>query len=78
MSSCERTAWLRAAAGQPRQGFHAARLPPPLPDWALWDVVGTIALALATARITGWSVLSCLLGWFLLAQVAHRAACVSV
>jgi hypothetical protein len=73
-------AWCRPAiaalAGEPRAGFHARRLPAPLPDWALWDVVGTIAAALGTAYLSGRHPAWCLAGWFALAQVVHVLACV--
>lgn len=62
---------LAALGGRPRAGFHARRLPPPLPDLALWDVVGTVALAAATAAATRRPLAVCLAAWFALGVALH-------
>ena len=59
----------RYAAGRPRQGIHARRIP--LLDWALWDVVGTVVVAVILSRWLRrppWLVAG---GLFLLSVVVH-------
>ena len=63
--------------GRPRQGLHRARIP--VLDLALWDVVGTFALAYLTFYFfPNWSsnYLVHLAGWFLLATLLHLIFCV--
>ena len=75
MTATGRCRWA-GVGGEPRQGVHAWRLPWPLPDAAGFDVLGTLILALVTARATGRPLLDCLVGWMLLACLAHAALCV--
>jgi hypothetical protein len=55
--------------GVPGKGFHAARLGP----IALYDTLGTIALALFTAWLTKTSFLWNLVAWFVAGEVLHYA-----
>jgi hypothetical protein len=55
--------------GQPRQGFHAARVP--VLDVALWDTVGTVAIAAGLAAGFGGGVGRWLAGLMALAVAAH-------
>ena len=59
-----------------RQGLHARRLPAPLPDVALWDVLGTVALglllhALVVRDRAHWGVT--VLGCFAAGAAVHSA-----
>lgn len=54
----------------PRVGIHALRIP--YVDWALWDVVGTVAAAEATYRMNLFdSRLQSMGFWWSLGVVAH-------
>lgn len=56
--------------------LHAQRVPLAgalLPDVALWDVVGTVALAWVTARLTGMDVWRALTAWVVLGSLLHAA-----
>ena len=61
-------------AGPPREGFHAARIP--VVDLELWDVVGTVCIALVLAgwfrSNVGWT----LLLTFAVAVLVHWMFCV--
>ena len=61
-------------AGRPREGFHAARIP--VIDVALWDVVGTICIAIVLAHWfqtnVGWTLLMV----FAVAVLLHWLFCV--
>ena len=53
--------------GTPGQGFHATRLGP----IALYDTLGTIAIALLTSWLFKIPLLWSVLGWFVLGEVLH-------
>jgi hypothetical protein len=53
--------------GEPGKGFHATRIG----GLALYDILGTIGLALATTYFFNVSLLWSLLGWFVLGEVLH-------
>jgi len=55
--------------GAPRTGFHAARVP--WLDVALWDSVGTVALALAGRLIWGGALWAWLLGLLAAGEALH-------
>lgn len=57
------------ALGKPRQGFHAARIP--VLDIALWDTVGTIAIAGGLAWALGGNVPFWILFAFALGVILH-------
>ena len=57
------------ALGVPEQGFHEKRLGP----IALYDTLGTIALAALTAWFFKVSFVWSLVGWFVLGEVLHYA-----
>ena len=57
------------ALGIPEQGFHAARLGP----IALYDTLGTIALALISSWLTKTGFWWNLLAWFIVGEVLHYA-----
>ena len=53
--------------GEPKKGFHATRIG----GLALYDILGTIALALATSYYFNVSLLWSLIVWFVLGEVLH-------
>jgi len=55
--------------GEPRKGFHAARIP--ILDVALWDTLGTIVIAALVAYAFKWSAWKTILGAFVLATFLH-------
>ena len=57
--------------GQPRQGFHAARVP--LLDVALWDTVGTIVIAICIALLFRVSIWKTVVAAFVLGTLMHIA-----
>lgn len=57
------------ALGIPGQGFHARRVF----GFALYDILGTIGLAILTSMIFRIHILSSLLLWFVLGEVLHYA-----
>ena len=57
------------ALGVPGQGFHARRMF----GFALYDILGTIGLAVITTMIFRIHILSSLLLWFVLGEVLHYA-----
>jgi hypothetical protein len=59
--------------GKPGTGFHSVRLF----DVAILDVVGTVLLALAAARLTGAPIALAMVAMFALGIVAHRMFCVN-
>ena len=65
---------LRGMAGQPREGFHAHRIPGL--DLALWDVVGTVCMAAFISVVFKVHFLATVLVLFLSAMILHRLFCV--
>lgn len=57
--------------GQPRQGFHAARVP--ILDVALWDTVGTIVIATCIALMFRLSIWKTVVAAFVLGMLMHIA-----
>lgn len=55
----------------PREGIHATRIP--VLDVALWDVVGTVVVAVVVALVFRWPVWATLAGAFLLGVLVHAA-----
>ena len=55
------------ALGEPGKGFHATRIG----GLALYDILGTIAIALLTSYYFGIPIWASLIGWFLLGEVLH-------
>jgi len=55
------------ALGEPGKGFHEKRLG----GVALYDTLGTIAIALATSYYFSISVWVSLIGWFVLGEILH-------
>lgn len=55
--------------GRPNEGFHAARVG----GYALFDVAGTVAVAVLASRWSGGGLLPTLLVTFTVAQAAHMA-----
>jgi len=53
--------------GEPKKGFHATRIF----GFALYDILGTIGLALIFSYFTGISIWYSLLGWFVVAELLH-------
>ena len=53
--------------GEPRIGFHATRFM----GMALYDILGTIGLALLFSYITGVSIWYSLIGWFVAGELLH-------
>lgn len=53
--------------GEPGTGFHATRFM----GIALYDTLGTIALALLFSYFTGISIWVSLLGWFVAGEILH-------
>ena len=53
--------------GEPNKGFHATRIG----GLALYDILGTIGLALATTYFFNISLLWSLVAWFVLGEVLH-------
>ena len=53
--------------GEPGKGFHATRIG----GLALYDILGTIGLALATTYFFNVSILWSLIGWFVFGEVLH-------
>ena len=53
--------------GEPNKGFHATRIG----GLALYDILGTIALALATSYYFDISVVLSLIGWFVFGEILH-------
>ena len=53
--------------GEPKKGFHATRIG----GLALYDILGTIAIAFATSYYFNVSLLWSLVGWFVLGEVLH-------
>jgi hypothetical protein len=65
----ESPAPLASLLGEPRQGFHAARIP--VLDVALWDTVGTIVIAVVVAYLFNLPVWLTVAAAFLLGIYAH-------
>ena len=65
---------LRGVAGQPREGFHAHRIPGL--DLALWDVVGMVCMAAFLSITFKVHFLATVLVLFLSAMILHRLFCV--
>ena len=55
------------ALGIPGQGFHARRIF----GFALYDILGTIGLAILTSLVFRIHIVSSLLFWFVLGEVLH-------
>lgn len=53
--------------GEPGTGFHATRIG----GFALYDILGTIVLALLTSYFFNISVFWSIVGWFVAAEVLH-------
>lgn len=53
--------------GEPGKGFHAKRVL----GFALYDILGTIAIALLFSYFTGVSLWTSLLGWFVAGELLH-------
>jgi hypothetical protein len=53
--------------GEPSTGFHATRFM----GMALYDILGTIGLALIFSYFTGISIWVSLLGWFVAGEILH-------
>ena len=53
--------------GEPGTGFHATRIM----GYALYDILGTIAVALLFSYFTNISVLYSIIGWFVAGEVLH-------
>ena len=65
---------LRGMAGQPREGFHAHRIP--WLDLALWDVVGTVCMAGFISITFKVRFFATVLILFASAIILHRLFCV--
>jgi len=57
------------ALGIPGQGFHEKRIV----GYALYDIIGTIVLALLTSYFFRIKLYVSVIGWFLLAEALHYA-----
>ena len=55
------------ALGEPGKGFHATRIF----GLALYDILGTIAIAFATSYYFNLPLLWSLIGWFVLGEFLH-------
>ena len=53
--------------GKPETGFHSTRIM----GLALYDILGTIGLALLTSWIFKISIVSSLIGWFVFGEFLH-------
>jgi hypothetical protein len=53
--------------GEPGTGFHATRIM----GYALYDIVGTVVIALLFSYFTNISVLYSIIGWFVAGEVLH-------
>ena len=53
--------------GEPGTGFHATRIM----GYALYDILGTISVALLFSYFTNISVLYSIIGWFVAGEVLH-------
>jgi hypothetical protein len=60
---------LSSLLGEPKQGFHEARIG----NYALNDILGTMALAAASSYATNTPYWQNLLGWFVVAEASHVA-----
>lgn len=61
--------------GKPHEGFHKTRIP--LINWALWDTIGTLFLAMITNQLLPFgSIWSHFIIWILLSIVIHYIFCV--
>lgn len=66
----------RNVLGEPNKGFHARRLVLFGTSFALWDVVGTFAIALITYRTFGLSLPTAIILWFAMGVLLHWVFCV--
>jgi hypothetical protein len=55
--------------GEPKKGFHSQRIM----GFALYDTLGTIAIALITSYFFKINFWKSLLGWFVLGEILHYA-----